>query len=797
MTSTSPRSTVMALIALILLLAPSSVRSGTPPNPVPILYPFSPSATVPGSTPYTLTVTGDGFVSGSTVYWNGTALATTYVSSSQLTAIVPATDLATPTTAVVTVISPGPGGGTSNFQYFVVENPVTVNYFSSRGITNQVPILNANVTGGDFNNDGIMDFVVTAGSNVYVLAGNGDGTFEPAYGSAGPANAVINGIHVADINNDGKLDLIINGRIGTTGYVATMLGNGNLSFQAPVVTNYSGPASAYTVVGDFNRDGILDVALVWAGGLKIMLGNSNGTFQAPINSYFSTYVGENGIATADFNGDGIPDLVISANDPSSTNGFAFVGVCLGNGDGTFQDISQVAGSGANYVGSITAAIGDFNGDGKLDIATAIQTAGPIIEGLINVSLGNGDSTFTSAGSVPNVPLVTSPLLVGDFNADGVLDLATGGYFYYGQGNGTFPTSEGSANAPTFVYAMDANNDGLIDVIDESVVLSASTAALGIELQVPPLPDFKGIVGPLNTALVPGESASFTITLEPLYGWTGDVTLGATNLPNGISPSYNPVTVKGGNGTSTVTLTAASTVPLGNYTFTMSGNSGGLTHTTTLPITVNNSIGNFYGTLPSVIQNITQAASATYSITIVPTGGFTGGVVLGVSGLPAGATASFSQNPVLGGSGSTVLEISTTSSTPSPSVSVLTLTAVSGTLTYNQTLYLGVAPKAEAISGTITPSNSVSSSAGGTANYSLNLATANNAASADMSLAVSGVPAGATAAFVPATINTGTGTSTLQVTVPPGVVPQGNYNLVITMTEDGSVAQQTVVLNVTP
>jgi hypothetical protein len=207
-----------------------------------------------------------------------------------------------------------------------------------------------------------------------------------------------------------------------------------------------------------------------------------------------------------------------------------------------------------------------------------------------------------------------------------------------------------------VLAEDANNDGLLDVIDESIIVSASTAALGIELQVPPLPDFKGMVGPLNTVLVPGSSTSFTVTLEPLYGWTGDVTLGASDLPNGITPSYNPVTVRGGNGTSTVTLTAAAGVPLGNYTFNLSGNSGSLTHTTTLPITVNNSIGNFYGTLPSVIQNITQAASATYSITIVPTGGFTGGVVLGVSGLPAGATATFSQNPILGGSGSTVLRM---------------------------------------------------------------------------------------------------------------------------------------------
>jgi serine protease AprX len=174
------------------------------------------------------------------------------------------------------------------------------------------------------------------------------------------------------------------------------------------------------------------------------------------------------------------------------------------------------------------------------------------------------------------------------------------------------------------------------------------------------------------------------------------------------------------------------------------------------------------------------------------------VVLSVSGLPSGANATFSQNPILGGSGSSVLEITTSGSTPSPSVSAITLTAVSGTLSHSETIYLGVAPKAEAISGTITPTtNNVSSSAGGAANYVLNLSTTNNAALANMTLTVNGLPAGASAVFSPTTISGGTGSSTLQVTIPAGVVQQGSYFLTITMTEDGSVAQETVVLNVTP
>jgi hypothetical protein len=788
--------------SLIVLFSVVSLQAVVLANPVPLLYPLTPSAALPGSSGFAMTVRGAGFVSGSTVDWNGTALVTTFVSSSVLTATVPAADLTAPNTATITVVSPAPGGGTSNFQYFVVEDSVPQNYFSSRSITGNAN-LTSPITGGDFNNDGRLDIIVASGPNVYVLAGNGDGSFGTAHGSVGPSNSVIAGIHVADVNGDGKQDLIINGRRGTTGVLATMLGNGDGSFQAPIETDFTGVTSASVVVADFNHDGILDIALVSSGYAKVMLGNGDGTFHAGTPTFFSAYAGRDGIAAADFNGDGNLDLIITAYDPFSTTGYSFVGYLQGVGDGTFADIVPVSGSAANFAGSITAAIGDFNGDGKLDIATAIQTTGATIQGLIYISIGNGDGTFTQGTSVPNVSSVTTPLLVGDFNADGVLDLATGGYFYFGSGSGSFPNSNGSSGAPTFVYAGDANNDGLLDVIDETVITTHSnsgtttTEAAGIELQVAPLADFKGVVAPLTTTLVPGSSVSFTVTIVPLYGWTGDVTMGATNLPNGITPSYNPVTVKGGNGTTTITLTAASTLPLGNYTFTLSGNSGGLTHSTVVPVTVNNSVGDFGGSVSPSIANIAQSGSASYPITITPTAGFNAPVFLSVTGLPSGATASFSQNPINGGSGSSTLTITTTGSTPSPSVDTITVTAISGTLVHSHSVYLGVAPAAEQITGSITPSNSVSASAGGTANYALNLATSNNSAASDMNLSVSGVPAGATASFVPLSINTGTGSSTLQVTAPAGAVAQGSYSLTITMTVDGAVAQQSVVLNVGP
>src|SRR5262249_23683711 len=105
--------------AVLLALSPT-LASSSGSNAVPFLNPLQPDAAAPGGPAFTLTVTGTGFVSGSLVNWNGSPRSTTFVSSSQLTAAITAADIASPTTATVTVVSPGPGGGVSNAQYFQV-----------------------------------------------------------------------------------------------------------------------------------------------------------------------------------------------------------------------------------------------------------------------------------------------------------------------------------------------------------------------------------------------------------------------------------------------------------------------------------------------------------------------------------------------------------------------------------------------------------------------------------------------------------------------------------------------------
>jgi uncharacterized membrane protein len=319
--------------------------------------------------------------------------------------------------------------------------------------------------------------------------------------------------------------------------------------------------------------------------------------------------------------------------------------------------------------------------------------------------------------------------------------------------------------------------------------------VGLLVQTPPSPDFGGLLSPLSSTLVPGGSTSFTVNIVPLYGFTGDVILGVTHLPNGITPSYSPVLISGGLGTSTITLTASPSVSIGDYTVTLSGNSGTITHSTNFPVIVNTSVGDFGGYVNQPTQNKVPGGSATYSITITPTGGFNGTVALGVTGLPAGATASFSPATIVGGSGGSTLTVTTDPATPQPQVYNLSITATSGLIVHSTTVYVGVSSSNGDFSGTMTSSQSISSSSGGTAVYNINLVPTNGGAG-DIALAVTGVPGSATPLFTPTTIPGSSGNSTLSVAVPSGAAP-GTYQLIVNMTGTGVLHQEGVTLVVIP
>jgi len=270
---------------------------------------------------------------------------------------------------------------------------------------------------GDFNHSGHQGLAIGEFNNqaAAILLGNGTGSFVPS--SAAFANAFampVNALDAADFNADGNLDLAIVNGVGYQSLVALGYGNGAFNTAGPF---YSGGFSASAAVGDFNGDGKLDTALVSGGsaalggsGVTVSLGNGDGTFTLASGSPISLGTYLSAIAIADFNGDGKLDLAVT-----DSSGNAVI-ILLGNGDGTFGTPTTIP------VGNGPEAIvaGDFNNDGKLDLATANYG-----DGTITLLLGQGDGTFTQASGSPyTVGQYPYQITAADFNGDGKLDLAT-------------------------------------------------------------------------------------------------------------------------------------------------------------------------------------------------------------------------------------------------------------------------------------------------------------------------------------------------------------------------------------
>jgi hypothetical protein len=452
-------------------------------NPVPLInQPLVPDATVPGGPGFTLTVNGTGFVSASVVNWNGSARATTFVNSSQLTAAILASDIATANTASVTVVNPSPGGGESNAVFFPITSPTSsVSFKTSEYATGTTPVF---VAIGDFNGDSKLDAAVANfGSNtVSVFLGNGDGTFQMHvdYATGGTPSSVA----VGDFNRDDKLDLALtNGTFSVGNSVSVLLGNGDGTFQAHMeYTTGLGPTDA--AVGDFNLDGKLDLAVAnygpafTTGSVSILLGSGDGTFQSAVN--YPAGVNPISVLVGDFDKDGAMDLAVGDNNYPQG-----VSVLLGNGDGTFQSATHNQTAGGPRAGIVA----DMNLDGNLDLAFAPYDGTGAVG--VYIFIGNGDGTFQPeisymAGAGAN------SLQGEDFNGDGLLDLAVANVesnnvsVLLGQGDGTFQAhvDYGTGSTPVQVAIGDFNGDGRLDLAVAngtsntiSILLQGTTVAL--------------------------------------------------------------------------------------------------------------------------------------------------------------------------------------------------------------------------------------------------------------------------------------------------------------------------------
>jgi hypothetical protein len=659
----------------------------------------------------------------------------------------------------------------------------------------------------DFNGDGIPDLAVLWSNSTYggpfsvtILFGKGDGTFTtgPTVQPAGVQSypTMISG----DFNGDGKADLAVLSYNGSsTSYITVLPGNGDGTFGTPQTGQvYNQPITGGDVIlgtlvaADFNGDGKLDLAVVGdyvsSGGVTILLGNGDGTFTAAgpnldPSADFAL------IATGDFNGDGIPDLV-------TPNYFEFGGsptIFLGKGDGTFT--FKATSFTLDYFPT-SVVVGDFNGDGVLDLAFSDLNG-------VEIALGNGDGTFNETSASPiQVPDELYSLQVGDFNHDGKLDLA-GWDTYFGQivllmgaGDGTFAvtTTTPGVSPSTFgihqIAATDFNGDGVPDL----AMLTYSVNTASILLTVPTetatatvngiapvgaathnvdasyagdshysavtsstIPLFPGlaplVVSPAAgtytseqtltiTEAIPGSTIYYeltgTVSTNGYVQYTGPVSLAyggveilqayatetgydqsnyllaqytlnypaapapVLSLPSGsysgtqsltITDSLTGATIYYTNdGTTPTTSSTEYTGPITvSSTETIEANAAATGYSTsavtTAAYTINISTFGFTLSASPVSVSVPQGGTGASTISVTDVGGFTGTVTLAATGLPSGVSASFAPGSA---AGTQVLTITASTSAPITSSAVtVTITGTSGLLSATTTVDLSI------------------------------------------------------------------------------------------------------------
>jgi dienelactone hydrolase len=570
---------IYRFLASLLIALSALTGAANAQNPVPLInQPLVPEAIAPGSSGFTLTVNGTGFASSTVVNWNGSARATTFLSSSRLEATILPSDIAKAETASVTVVNPGAGGGTSNVAFFQVTPP-------SSSIALSAPIgfsagsgpLSAAV--GDFNGDGKLDLAVANGNsnNVSILLGKGDGTFQTHVDY--PTGAQPSSVAVGDFNGDGKLDLAIANQNCASppcnaGSVSILLGNGDGTFE-PAMEFSTGPAPYSVAVGDFNGDGKLDLAIANSGppipsDISILLGNGDGTFQPAVYYGTGSGTGPASVAVGDFNHDGKLDLAVANFSCGTPCGN--IAVLLGNGDGTFQPA-------VNYNAGkqpISIAIGDFNNDGNLDLAVGNASSSNV-----SVLLGNGDGTFKAPVNY-SVPSDAVSVAVGDFNGDGRLDLVVAaascrGCTYVslllGNGDGTFTAAVNYAAGtnPNSVALGDFNGDGRLDiavadsgsttvpVLLQTPIVSLSKTSLTFSNQVVGTSSPSQMVTLSNTSVLPLNISSIAVTGTNATDFRQTNTCSSSLPPGGectITVTFAPTQVRPRTASVTITDNAA-------------------------------------------------------------------------------------------------------------------------------------------------------------------------------------------------------------------------------------------------
>ncbi len=381
------------------------------------------------------------------------------------------------------------------------------------------------VVARDFNNDGKTDLAAANvnGNTVSVHLGDGLGGFGTARVFSVGAPPITNisnnpiSIAAADLNNDNKLDLITANFTG--GGVSILTGDGTGDFVAQKIAIPGGGSPRFVATGDFNLDGKADVALTRSGNFSvvtILFGNGNGGFSSQTD-FPTSIVNSEKLTVGDLNADGKPDLVVGSLPGSSFS------VLLNNGAGgfgapTFYTLNN------NTGWSSVAAIGDFTGDGKVDLVVANH-----VRDTLALLPGDGagvfaNPTFTSVGQGP------SSLVTGDFNGDGLLDVATS-YSESAAVSVLLNNGAGGLSAPKnflgggpheSLAMADFNGDGLPDLATEGISIFLNSCSSVIAPSLPTLTITNVSIGenPVNAVFEVSLSSMSSQTVSVRYQTTG-------------------------------------------------------------------------------------------------------------------------------------------------------------------------------------------------------------------------------------------------------------------------------------
>ncbi|CAF1190267.1 unnamed protein product [Rotaria sp. Silwood1] len=318
---------------------------------------------------------------------------------------------------------------------------------------------------GDFNGDDQLDIVVAnyGSKSVNILLKYDPRAFQSMIWYSTGTNSNPNSAAIGDLNNDGRLDIVVANR--GSGNIGIFFGYDNGTFSRQITFSIGSSSRPYSVaINDFNNDSRLDIAVAnfRSDEIVILLGDGDGTFTNQMRYSTGEDSGSIFIVVGDFNNDKRLDLAV-ANHASAN-----VGILLGYGNGSFRNQMSYSTGSNSFPLSVT--VGDFNHDNWLDFAVVNYATSNL-----GIRLGHGDGTFsnqtTYSTGVRSKPCFITTV---DLNNDSRLDLVVANYksnnigIFIGHGNGTFSSqtaySTGSGSGPNSIIIGDFNNDGLLDIV---------------------------------------------------------------------------------------------------------------------------------------------------------------------------------------------------------------------------------------------------------------------------------------------------------------------------------------------